>query len=77
MIFMDIYVGCKIPDETRIWPAEYGGFVSKQAGIEGTKLRIGCRQAHSNKRLGSGNIKSRNGTDCQWGITVERGADGL
>ena len=55
-----------------------GGWgVRFQAGLEGTKRRIGCCQAHSTKRAGVGDCKTRNGSDCRWGITINRGADGL
>ena len=39
--------------------------------------QIGCCLAHAGKRRGSGAFKQRSGTDCRWGVTLERGSDGL
>jgi hypothetical protein len=48
-----------------------------QAGVEGTKRRIGCCQAHSNQREGASWFKALNGCNCRWGVTLARGQDGM
>jgi len=47
-----------------------------QSGMEGDKRRIGCSNAHGSGRRGNSEHKQRNGCDCRWGITLEKGSDG-
>ena len=54
-----------------------GWAVRFQASVEGTKRRIGCCQAHSERRRGGSALKERHGSCCRWGITLERGEDAL